>query len=378
MRDEDAMQHAVNAAAASRRIAPPWPWVGCAIVHDGELVAIGATGAYRNGQHAETIALGQLDRTSAGKRMRGATVYTTLEPCNHHGNTPPCTEALIAAGVARVVSAIKDPDPLVAGQGFARLRDAGIAVDVGIGAVAVEQQLAPYLHHRRTGRAACLVKTANSIDGYVAAADGSSQWITGELARQDVHALRADAQAIVVGAGTALADSPSLTVRNLPAHDTTTCGPPPLRVLLDAHGRVPATGPLFDTSLAPTLVVTTARAEEQTIEAWKVSGAEVAFVDFASATTGRGVDLHATLALLGARGVLQALVEGGAALHGALLVEDLVDQLTVYVGNTLLGSHGLPALAHDGPPNIGSTQRLRLANVQQLNDDVRLDYVRKV
>ena len=376
MYDDDAMRAAMDAARAARRIAPPWPWVGCVIVRDGQLVATGATGAYRAGNHAEVNALRAAAEVAGASAIRGATVYTTLEPCNHHGNTPPCTEALIDAGVTRVVSAIGDPDPLVSGQGFARLRAAGIDVLVGVGAPEVERQLAPYLHHRRTGRAACLVKSANSIDGYVAAADGSSQWITGELARQDVHALRADAQAIVVGAGTALADEPSLTVRNLPEHDTVTLGAAPLRVLLDAHGRVPAEGPLFDTVVAPTLVITTERADASRIEAWQLAGADIEFVDFASAATGRGVDLRSTLTLLGTRGVLQAMVEGGAALHGALLVDDLVDQLTVYIGNTLLGSHGLPALAHDGPANIAAAKRLSLVNVQQLGDDVRLDYVR--
>lgn len=374
--DDDAMSAAIAAGRVARRVAPPWPWVGAAVVRDGVLLSTGATGPYRAGNHAEVNALEAARRAHGADAIVGATVFTTLEPCNHHGNTPPCTEALIDAGVTRVVSAVGDPDPLVAGTGFARLRAADIDVVVGVGAQGVRRQLAPYLHHRSTGSAACLVKTANSIDGYVASADGTSQWITGPLARQDVHALRADAQAIIVGAGTALADRPSLTVRKLPVADVVPLGAPPLRVLLDAHGRVPVDGPLFDTTLAPTLVITTERADAAQLDQWRASGAEIEFVDFASAATGRGVDLHSTLALLGRRGVLQAMVEGGAALHGALLVEDLVDQLTVYVGNTLLGSHGLPALAHDGPSTIAAAKRLSLAGVVQLGDDVRLDYVR--
>jgi diaminohydroxyphosphoribosylaminopyrimidine deaminase/5-amino-6-(5-phosphoribosylamino)uracil reductase len=275
-----------------------------------------------------------------------------------------------------VVSAIEDPDPIVAGSGFAKLRAAGVDVRVGCGAVRVQRQLAAYLHHRGTGRAFCVVKTANSIDGYVAARDGSSQWITAEAARADVHALRADSQAIVVGAGTALADNPTLNVRNLPDDDRVALGAQPLRVLLDAHGRVPALGPLFDSTIAPTLVITTPRADDERVREWQARGAEVEFVDFASAAAGRGVDLDATLSILGSRGVLQAMVEGGAALHGALLAANLVDQLTVYVGNTLLGSHGLPTLAHDGPTTINDARRWGLVSARVIGDDVRLDYQR--
>ena len=371
MEDIDAMRVAIAAAHASRRVAAPWPHVGACVVADGEVVGVGATDAYHEGRHAEPNAL-----HLAGGRARGATICTTLEPCGHSGNQPPCVDAIIAAGVARVVSALEDPDPLVAGSGFARLRAAGIEVSVGCGSELVSRQLGAYLHHRRTGRAFCVVKSANSIDGYVAAADGTSQWITSAAARADVHALRADSQAIVVGAGTALADNPTLNVRNLPDGDTTAIGAPPLRVLLDAHGRVPATGLLFDVTIAPTLVVSTERADARRVSEWQARGADVVFVDFASAAAGRGVDLHATLSILGQRGVLQAMVEGGASLHGALLASDLVDQLTVYVGNTLLGSHGLPTLAYDGPRTIAEARRWMLESARVLGDDVRLDYRR--
>jgi diaminohydroxyphosphoribosylaminopyrimidine deaminase/5-amino-6-(5-phosphoribosylamino)uracil reductase len=179
-----------------------------------------------------------------------------------------------------------------------------------------------------------------------------------------------------VGAGTALADTPTLNVRNLPDDDHVAFGTQPLRVLLDAHGRVPAAGPLFDRSIAQTLVITTHRADGERVRDWEALGAEVEFVDFASAAAGRGVDLDATLSILGSRGILQAMVEGGAALHGALLAANLVDQLTVYVGNTLLGSHGLPALAHDGPTTINDARRWKLISARVLGDDVRLDYQR--
>ena len=303
----------------------------------------------------------------AGARARGATVAVTLEPCAHHGRTAPCADALIAAGVARVLVGVEDPDPRVAGAGIAALRAAGIEVVVGVGAAAVADQLAPYLHHRRTGRAFCLAKSALSIDGRVAAADGSSRWITGPAARADAHSLRADSGAVVVGAGTALADRPALTVRDAEAPPA-----PPLRVLLDAVGRVPADGPLFDTRLAPTLVVTTDAVSESVAESWRGAGAAVAVVAPA-ADGGRGVDLAATLTLLGERGVLQAMVEGGSFLHGALIAEGLVDRLVTYVGGVALGADGLPGLAWPGPGTIAAAPRWRLERVVALDDDVRID-----
>src|SRR4051794_35853104 len=245
-RDEQLMAQAAQLAERVRRRTPPNPWVGAVVVADGTIVGRGATEPPGQ-RHAEIVALDE-----AAGAARGAILYTTLEPCSHHGRTGPCVDAILAAGVARVVVAVEDPDLEVAGQGIARLRAGGVPVDVGVGSARVLDHLAPYLHHRRTGRAFCLVKTALTVDGRTAAADGSSQWITGPAARADAHALRADSQAVVVGAGTARADRPSLTVRdvNPPVQDA------PLRVVLDARGRVPATGPLFDADLAPTLVIT--------------------------------------------------------------------------------------------------------------------------
>ncbi len=367
MRDEQVMRQAIRAAASSRRASAPWPHVGCVLVRDGEVVGEGATGPFPTGPHAEVAAL-----AAAGERARGATAFTTLEPCNHHGNTPPCTDALIAAGVTRVVAALEDPDPLVSGSGVARLRAHGIDVATGVAADAAGEQLAAYLHHRRTGRALCLLKIATSLDGRITAADGSSRWITGEAARADAHELRADSQAIIVGAGTAIADDPELTVRGArapqPLH-------PPLRVLLDARGRVPASGRLADPTLAPTLIVATDLAPGEVLEAWRAVGASVEVVPFVADDHGSGVDLKSTLSLLGARGVLQAMVEGGAYLHGALLHAGLVDRMAVYVGNTLLGTGGRAAYGFAGPASLGDARRHRLRSVKQLGDDVRLDYV---
>lgn len=362
MRDDEAMAQALLVSAAARRRSAPNPWVGCVLLRDGEIVGAGASEPPGRA-HAEAGALAQ-----AGDRARGATAYVTLEPCSHRGRTPPCADALIAAGVARVVAALEDPDPRVAGAGFARLRAAGVDVTVGIGAGVAARELAPYLHHRRTGRPFVVAKIATSLDGRVAAADGSSRWLTSAAARADSHELRADSQAIVVGAGTVLADQPTLTVRDVtraPEH-------PPVRVVLDGRGRVPAAGPLFDSQLAPTLVVTTANAAPGAIDAWRAAGAKVETV--AAGTGGVGVDLDETLTLLGREGVLQVLVEGGGTVLGSVLGGNHAHRLVVYVAPLVLGTRATPGFVLPGPDCIGDATRYELAGAHRLGPDVRLDY----
>ena len=357
------MARALALGAAVRRRTPPNPWVGCVVVRDGIVVGEGATQP-PGGPHAEIEAL-----RTAGDAARGATVYTTLEPCSHHGQTPPCTEALLDAGVARVVVAVVDPDPLVCGAGVVQLRAGGVAVDVGVGAAAAADDLLAYLVHRREGRAAVVAKLATSLDGRTAAADGSSQWITGTEARADVHCLRADSQAVVVGAGTALADQPSLTARDVDAPAVQQ----PLRVLLDGRGRVPASGPLFDLALAPTLVITTDAAAGDAVAAWRAAGAEVETI--AAAPSGMGVDLGAAFSALGRRGVLQALVEPGPVLAGALIEHGPLDRLIAYVAPMLLGTRGRAAYDFPGPDTIDDARRWQRSRVTPLGADVRLDFV---
>lgn len=361
MRDDEVMQRALALAAGARRSAPPWPWVGCVLVRDGEVVGEAATGRYGAGDHAEVAAL-----RAAGPAATGATAYVTLEPCDHHGTTPPCSEALLAAGVARVVVAVEDPDARVAGRGIARLRAAGVEVVLGVGAVTAAALLAPYLHQRRTGRPLVVAKVAASLDGKVAAADGTSQWITSASARADAHELRADSQAIVIGSGTAIADQPSLTVRDaspLPAV-------PPQRVVLDARGRAPAAGALFDPALAPTLVVTAPDTPAAVTGEWEAAGARVARVPRAHG----GLDLDAVFSLLGAEGVLQVLVEGGGALLGSVLAGGHADRLVVYVAPLVLGRCAPSGLPVAGPPTITAAERYRLVGAAALGDDVRLEY----
>jgi diaminohydroxyphosphoribosylaminopyrimidine deaminase/5-amino-6-(5-phosphoribosylamino)uracil reductase len=373
--DEAAMAEAVALGERGRLTAAPNPWVGCVVVApDGAVVGRGFH--RRAGEpHAEVHALSE-----AGARARGATAYVTLEPCSHQGRTPPCAPALVGAGVARVVVAVLDPDDRVAGRGIEILRAAGLAVDVGAGAGAAARSLAPYLHHRRTGRPLCLLKSAASLDGRTAAADGTSQWITGPEARADAHRLRAESGAVVVGAGTALTDLPTLTWRNLDFGDGLV-PPQPLRVLLDSVGRVPATGPLFDPTLAPILVLTTPAADPEAKGAWKAAGAEVEEVPERKTHTERGlsapapgVDLVAALEILGRRGVLQAMIEGGATLHGAFLRAGLVDRLVVYTGGVALGADGRPLFAGPGPATLDEASRWRLAAVRPVGGDARLDW----
>jgi diaminohydroxyphosphoribosylaminopyrimidine deaminase/5-amino-6-(5-phosphoribosylamino)uracil reductase len=359
--ESDLMARAVALGGHGRRSAPPNPWVGCVVVD--ERGAIAGEGWHRRPgtPHAEADALAM-----AGERARGGTAFVTLEPCAHHARTPPCADALVAAGVRRVVVAVEDPDPRVAGRGVARLRAAGVEVELGPGATAARRSLAPYLHHRRTGRAWCLLKTAMALDGKVAAADGSSRWITGARARTDAHRIRAESQAVVVGAGTALADHPSLTARDV--------DPPverqPLRVLLDGRGRVPARGPLFDPALAPTLVITTDAAPVGAVDAWRAAGAKVETVPAARG----GVDLVATLDHLGRLDVLQAVVEGGPTVHGALLGAGLADRVVAYVAPKVLGPRAVPAFPQPDPASIADADDWQLVSTTTLGDDVRLEY----
>lgn len=312
------MQTAVDAAAAVRTATSPNPWVGCVIEPGGFIGATQPPG----GPHAEAVAL-----TAAGAAARGATAYVTLEPCAHHGRTPPCADALIEAGVARVVVGIEDPDPQVAGEGIARLRAAGIEVEVGVGAAAVREQLRPYLTHRTTGRPYVVLKLAASLDGRTAAPDGSSQWITGDAARADAHRLRAESDAVLVGAGTVRADDPALTVRHVTGRD-------PLRVVL---GHAPP-------------------------------GAKVH-----PAIEWDG-ELDGLLDDLGQRGVVQLLVEGGATVAHSFHAAGLVDRYVLYLAPVLLGGDDARAMfAGPGVPTLAEAWRGRIVAVTRLGDDIRID-----
>ena len=324
MDHEAAMRLALDLGASARTRSSPNPWVGAVVVSTaGEVVGRGATEP-AGGAHAEVIAL-----RGAGELGRGATLVTTLEPCAHVGRTPPCVDALAAAGIAQVVVAIVDPDPRVAGRGIAALRAAGIGVTVGVMADDASAQLAAYLQHRRTGRPHVVCKLAITLDGAIAAADGRSKWITGEAARADAHRLRAESDAVIVGAGTVRADDPRLTVRHVDGRD-------PLRVVL---GAVPATA-----SLRPCLE-------------WR--GDPAGLVDD-----------------LGRRGVLQALVEGGARTVRSFLDADLIDRFVLYVAPRLMaGGDVVPMVAGPTATSIDLAWQGRFVGVCQLGEDLRIELV---
>jgi diaminohydroxyphosphoribosylaminopyrimidine deaminase / 5-amino-6-(5-phosphoribosylamino)uracil reductase len=353
------MQQAMALAEQARFHAPPNPWVGCIIVKEGQIIGQGYT--QPPGQaHAEVRALQE-----AQEKAQGATLYATLEPCAHTGRTGPCTQAIIQAGIREVYFGIFDPDPRVKGKGASQLQQAGIKVVQGICEEDIQQSLAAYLHQRQTGLPYTLLKAAISLDGRIAATDHTSQWISCPQARKDAHLQRAASQAILVGAGTALHDSPQLTVR----HSSYSLAQQPLRVLLDAKGRVPAKGPLFDPQLARTLVITTPQSSESRQKEWQAAGAEVVTVSPSST----GVNLQEAWQVLGTRSILQVLVEGGATLQTALLDAGLVNRLLIYIGPLLLGSSGIP-FYHKHIATLEQAQRLSLQGVQKVGDCVRLDY----
>lgn len=354
--DEFYMLQAIEEGERARLLSPPNPWVGCVIVKDGRVISKGHTQPPGK-PHAEIMAI-----NAANESLEGATAYVSLEPCAHQGRTPPCTKSIIRAGIKRVVVAVEDPDPLVHGKGVAELIRAGIQIAIGVCAEKAQHSLRAYLHHRQTGRPYCIIKAAISIDGRAAAKDGSSQWITSEEARLDVHRLRAASQGIMVGSGTALTDLPSLTARGVPLPAS-----PPLRILYDRRGRVPATGSLFDCRLAPTLVITSERCPIDRQEEWTKSGAGVEiFKDDAP--------FESVLTNLGSKGIIQLMIEGGPALHGYILQQKMCQEMVVYTGNVLLGESGLPAFAGLDIASIAAAPRLSLVDVQIFGDTVKKVY----
>jgi diaminohydroxyphosphoribosylaminopyrimidine deaminase/5-amino-6-(5-phosphoribosylamino)uracil reductase len=355
--DEAYIERAIALAERGRGLVSPNPMVGAVVVAEGRIVGEGWH-AGPGTPHAEVLALRE-----AGDAAGGSTLYTSLEPCDHHGRTPPCTEAIEAAGVARVVSAMRDPNPVVDGRGLARLEASGLEVRVGVLAEEAGRQNKAFVKHVRTGLPFVLWKAAASLDGKVAARDGSSRWITGEAARMDVHRLRAWSDAIVVGAGTAALDDPSLTVRE-PGY----LGRPPLRVLVDARGRVPTTGDLFDGS-APTLVATTELAPRARRDEWAGAGAEV--VEFEP--EGGGVPLGELASHLGKRDVQGVLLEGGPTLAWSAVQEGIVDEVVVYLAPKLIGGSEAPGvLGGLGLAPVGRALPLRIRAFDLLGEDLKV------
>lgn len=325
-----AMRRAIELAARGLGATSPNPVVGAVVLDPAGQPAGAGWHAVAGGPHAEVVAL-----AAAGPRARGGTVVVTLEPCAHTGRTAPCTEALLAAKVARVVYAVADP---LHGGGAELLRSRGVAVTGGLLAAEAAAGNEAWLTAARTGRPFVVLKLAATLDGRAAAADRTARWITGPAARADAHRLRAESDAVLVGIGTVLADDPALTVRHVGGRD-------PLRVVLDTDGRTPATA-----RVRPALILTAAEVKRD--------------------PTGR-LDPAAVLALLHERGVRSVLVEGGPTVAGSVVGAGLVDKVVGYVAPVLLGA-GPPALGDAGIGTLAAALRLRLTDVTQLGEDVRI------
>lgn len=335
--DRSMMARALQLAERGLYTTDPNPRVGCVLVRDGQIVGEGWHVRAGEG-HAEVNAL-----IEAGAQARGATAYVTLEPCSHTGRTPPCADALVTAGVARVVAAMQDPNPLVAGRGLARLRDAGIEVECGVLEAQAAVLNAGFVKRMQTGLPFVRLKLAMSLDGRTAMASGESQWITGPEARADVQRLRARSSAVVSGADAVLLDDSALTVRSaqlgLPEAEALAAAErQPLRVLVDGRLRVPLTSRLFQQD-GPVLVA--CRLDQSPEQDYRAVGAELLALPSASSDF---VDLEALLRLLASRGCNEVLVESGAGLAGAFLRAGLVDELVIYMAPRLLGSLARPLL----------------------------------
>lgn len=355
MSDQDHMAHALRLAARGLGRAWPNPAVGCVIVKDGVIVGRGWT--QPGGRpHGETMALAQ-----AGARARGATAYVTLEPCAHHGQTPPCAEALIAAGIARVVSALTDPDPRVAGRGHAMLAAAGIDVFQNLMADQARDVNAGFLKRVTQGLPFVTLKLATTLDGRIATATGESRWITGSDARRHVHALRLSHDAVMIGAGTARADDPDLTVRELGAAHQ------PVRIVFDTrlshdpHSRLGQTA-----HNNPVWLVHTAAAPAHARKAWAATGAGL--IEVADDGIGQ-INTKIALQALAAKGLTRILCEGGGALAASLLRAGLIDDIAVYTAGAVIGADGTAAVASFGIDALSDAPRLKLRESSRVGGD---------
>lgn len=354
------MQRALAIAAGGTGSVSPNPLVGCVIVNQGRVVGEGYHERY-GGPHAEVNAL-----RAAGAEARGATLYVTLEPCCHTGKTPPCADAVLQAGVSRVVMAVGDLNPKVAGGGLARLRGAGVEVRVGVCETEARRLNEAFLHYIRTQRPFVRLKCAVTLDGKIATRTGASRWITGGAAREWVHRIRHAADAVLVGSGTALQDDPQLTTR-LPGGG----GINPLRIVVDSRLRLPVSSQLA--LVAPdcrTLVATSELAPRDKQRQLEDQGVEI--LRLPSYADGR-VDIQALLTVLGTRGVADLLVEGGATLSATLLQRRLVDKVTVLIAPKIIGGDGINVVAALGVDTMADALQLYGMTSQSVGEDVMLE-----
>lgn len=333
----------------------PNPSVGCVIVKDGRIVGRAHT-APGGRPHAEPLALAQ-----AGQAARGATAYVSLEPCAHYGATPPCARTLAEAGIARVVAPLEDSDPRVCGEGFAMLRKAGVAVSSGVLAEEAWRDHAGFFRRILDGRPTVTLKLAMSLDGRIATATGHSQWITGPQARRAVHAMRARHDAVMVGAGTARADDPMLTVRDMGVKRQ------PVRVVVSRRLDLPLMSKLAQTAgELPLWICHGPDPDAALAQAWRGLGAQLVPCKLANGQ----LDTGSVLQALGQMGLTRVFCEGGGALAASLLAEDLVDELVVMTAGLAIGAEGLPAIGALGLDSLTDAARFRLTDMQRIGSDV--------
>ena len=352
LNDEYYMKLAIKMADGASGQTGANPVVGCVVVKDGRIVGMGAH-LKRGEGHAEVNALNM-----AGEHARGATAYVTLEPCSHYGKTPPCCERLIGNGVSRVVVAASDPNPLVAGRGIARLKEAGIDVQVGVLEADSAALNEAFNKHIVTGLPFVTLKTALTLDGRIATRTGHSRWITGPEAREAVHTLRHRHAGIMVGSGTVLADDPELTTRlSVP-------GLHPTRIVVDSRLQVPETARVMN-GAAPTIVLTTSRADADKAARLRELGAEVVLCG-----DGERVDLSEAMRAIGERGIGSVLLEGGGRLNGAMIAGGHVDKAMLFYAPAIVGASGAPSgFEYTGPEEMTDALRLDRVAIERFGND---------
>lgn len=351
---EDWMRLALDLAGAATGQTSPNPMVGAVVVKNGKMVGMGAH-LKAGTEHAEVHAINM-----AGREAEGSTIYVTLEPCNHTGRTPPCTEKLIAAGVRRVVIGTTDPDENVQGRGIARLREAGIEVIEGVLAAECQALNEAYFFHRRTGKPFVTLKTAMTLDGKIATVTGDSRWITGEAAREHVHVMRHRHDAILVGIRTVLCDDPRLTARLVPG------GNHPVRVVLDSHLQTPLDAAITKVDEAPTWIFTTDARDREREQLLLAKGVRVI-----STGAAPQVDLEKMLDILGKEGILSLMIEGGGTVNAAFLRQGLVQKVVAFIAPKLLGGQDSPtSFEGENPSLMQSSLSLRDVRVAQFDQDI--------
>lgn len=355
MTDRRYMALALSLGRRGQGVCWPNPAVGCVIVKDGRVVGRGWT--QPGGRpHAEPVALAQ-----AGEAARGATVYVTLEPCSHHGQTPPCAEALIAAGVARVVIAVEDSDARVSGRGIAMLREAGIEITMGVLADEAARDLQGFFLKTDLGRPFLTLKLATTLDGRIATASGESKWITGAESRRAVHGMRMRHDAVMVGGGTARTDDPSLTVRDLGVSHQ------PVRVVVSRRLDLPLMSTLARTAKdIPVWIAHGEDADPALMQTWRDIGAEL----LPCALEGVQLSPTAVLQALGKRGITRVFCEGGGALAGSLLAADMVDELITFSAGAVIGAEGHPAIGAMGLARLAEAPRFDLVSHRAVGHDM--------